>query len=75
VLYIRLDQSTCTGCQLCVIVCPSECFAMDWTMDKASVIDEAGCIACLNCEDVCPPDCIRIEVDEVPILISTEGSI
>jgi formate hydrogenlyase subunit 6/NADH:ubiquinone oxidoreductase subunit I len=65
-LTIALNQGTCTGCQLCVVVCPSLCFAMDWAAKKAVVVDEAGCIACLNCEDICAPDALEIQIDERP---------
>jgi NAD-dependent dihydropyrimidine dehydrogenase PreA subunit len=65
-IVIDVDAPACTGCQLCVIVCPSECFGMEWKTNKAIVIDEVSCILCMNCEDICPPDCIRIEVDATP---------
>jgi len=66
---IDVNEQTCTGCQLCVIVCPSECFAMEWKTNKAVVIDEVSCIMCMNCEDICPPDCIHIAVDATPPVV------
>jgi formate hydrogenlyase subunit 6/NADH:ubiquinone oxidoreductase subunit I len=63
---IVLNRSTCTGCQLCVVVCPSGCFGMDWTARKAIVVNESDCIVCLNCEDICKPDALDIQIDERP---------
>jgi L-aspartate semialdehyde sulfurtransferase ferredoxin len=69
VIHIALNRESCTGCQLCVVVCPSGCFGMDWEGRKAIVVDEIECIACLNCEDICKPDALEIQIDERPFPI------
>ncbi len=51
-----VDVARCTGCGLCVAVCPTE--AMTLLGDKARV-DEAACIGCGACADECARDAIQ----------------
>ena len=56
---VILNTEQCTGCLLCIEVCPNELFR------AGSVVNQAGampvlmdypeyCIACLNCVKICP---------------------
>jgi len=51
-----VDAARCTGCGLCVTVCPTE--AITLVVDKAR-IDEATCIGCGACADECAQGAIQ----------------
>ncbi|MCG3127164.1 MAG: NAD(P)H-quinone oxidoreductase subunit I, chloroplastic [Phycisphaerae bacterium] len=61
-----LDESTCTGCEACVSVCPVDCIdkVSDPQHDRYAMgicsIDMARCIGCKLCAQVCPWDCITM---------------
>jgi len=51
---IRIDQSLCAGCAVCVTACPVEAI----TCPGTAVVDTGSCIECLECLDACPTDAI-----------------
>jgi len=51
-----VDKSSCTGCEACVSVCPTEAIVMEDS--KANVTDD--CIDCGACVDECPVDAISM---------------
>lgn len=53
----EIDVEKCTGCGLCVDVCPVE--AIDLDDDKARV-DVEKCVDCGRCVDECPNKAISI---------------
>jgi RnfABCDGE-type electron transport complex B subunit len=70
--YVRYDK--CTGCGVCVDVCPrdlidlydatAEVFVMCKSRDKGSTVKkicEVGCIACGICERSCPFNAITVQ--------------
>ncbi len=52
-----VDPEICTGCELCVSVCPVDAIGM--VDDKAKVSDE--CIDCGQCVDECPVEAIEMK--------------
>jgi len=52
----RVDIERCTGCGICIGVCPQHAIAIN--SDLASV-NEDLCIQCGTCADVCPAGAIR----------------
>jgi ferredoxin len=48
-------ERECSGCGMCVEVCPRECIADDAVPVR---IDEARCVDCGVCEGECPLACI-----------------
>jgi len=67
---ILLEEDLCTGCELCVRVCPQRVLTM--VGDKMQVLDESRCMGCFGCEDVCPTHAVRLlrapqGIAEVPI--------
>ncbi|MBU1010124.1 MAG: nitroreductase family protein [Bacteroidetes bacterium] len=57
---ISIDESRCSGCGSCVLVCKD--FSLKLTEGKARVSDHAlfGCIGCGHCMAICPDGAIEI---------------
>jgi len=55
---LKLDQSKCTGCRLCVMVCPHEVFEI---IDKKAVIKRIDlCMECGACARNCSAEAITV---------------
>ncbi len=62
---VRIDQSLCTGCELCVHACPQQVLRMIEDRSRlagktAWVANPDMCTGCAQCEDACPDLCIRV---------------
>jgi ferredoxin len=53
----KVDADKCTGCGLCVDVCPMEAIRLE---EDLAVIDEEKCNLCGQCVEECPNDAIRL---------------
>jgi len=53
----RVDSEKCTGCGVCVDVCPLEAISLN---DGMAVIDEDTCTDCSLCVNECPNDAISL---------------
>ena len=52
-----VDQSGCTGCEVCIVVCPADCIY--WApvgngVNPVVEIDYDKCIGCTLCSEYCP---------------------
>jgi ferredoxin len=56
---LRLDESRCIGCELCVTVCPHAVFRME--NKKASIVDRDACMECGACARNCPVGALEVE--------------
>ena len=54
-----VDQKACTGCHVCVRVCPTQ--AAIGEKKKPHTIDLDKCIKCGACFDACKFDAVRVE--------------
>lgn len=64
---VRIDQTLCTGCELCVQACPQDVLRMVGDRSRlagkvAWVANPDMCTGCAQCEDACPDLCIRVLV-------------
>jgi len=53
----RIDEQTCTGCDICVKVCPKGALSLD-EHRKAVLSDVEACMSCYACVQQCPVDAI-----------------
>jgi NAD-dependent dihydropyrimidine dehydrogenase PreA subunit len=59
VVTLQLDENKCTGCGMCLNVCPHEVFTMN---SKHVVIkNRDACMECGACSRNCPVDAISVE--------------
>ena len=52
----KVDKEKCTGCGICIDVCPAEAIKIE--NDKAVISDD--CYECGICENECPNDAIKV---------------
>ncbi len=55
---LRLDKEKCTGCGMCVDVCPHAVFTL--TGHKAGIQALQRCMECGACQRNCPADAIQV---------------
>ena len=56
---LEYDETLCSGCGMCVTVCPHAVFALDG--DKARLADRDACMECGACQLNCPAGAIRVD--------------
>ena len=69
VVTLKLDQDKCTGCGMCMNVCPHKVFeiqnlprrGLGKAGKKAVIIDKDACMECGACEKNCPTKAISVE--------------
>jgi len=56
---LKLDQEKCTGCGLCIQVCPHEVYRIDH--GKAKIVDLDSCMECGACSQNCAFNAISVK--------------
>ena len=59
VVTLELDPHLCTGCGMCVTVCPHDVFGIEGR--KARVADRDACMECGACARNCPVEAVRVD--------------
>ena len=54
---VQINQEKCTGCGLCVEICPVEAISME---DDKAKIDAEKCVDCGQCVEECPNEAISM---------------
>lgn len=58
VVTLRLDTEKCSGCRMCIRVCPQEVFAIE--EKRAVLADRDACMECGACAMNCPEGAIYV---------------
>ena len=59
VVTLALDEEKCTGCGMCLEVCPRSVF--DVIGDTAFIVDKDACMECGACDLNCHANAIRVD--------------
>jgi NAD-dependent dihydropyrimidine dehydrogenase PreA subunit len=59
VVTLKLHEDKCTGCGMCILVCPRE--VLDMTDTRAEIVDRDACIECGACALNCPAGAIEVD--------------
>lgn len=60
-LMIQLDKKKCKGAGFCEVVCPKNCFDVDYKNRTASMPRKSDCVQCGACVVQCPFDALYFE--------------
>lgn len=55
---LKLDKNSCTGCGMCLNVCPHAVFSL--IQGKAQIMDMDGCMECGACAMNCPESAVSV---------------
>lgn len=58
---IRIDESRCNGCGLCISVCKDFSLILENKKAKIAANPLFGCLACGHCMMICPQEAITVE--------------
>jgi 4Fe-4S ferredoxin len=78
---LTLDRDKCTGCGICITVCPKEAIergpvgAADKKLSDvpAVLVDEKKCSFCGVCVHLCPFGALELRINDQPKLLVVEG--
>lgn len=60
VVTLELDESKCTGCGMCLKVCPHRVFVRAEASPKVSIAHIDACMECGACQQNCPDAAITV---------------
>ena len=59
VVTLTLDDEKCTGCGMCLTVCPHAVFSLD--DGRARIVDRDACMECGACALNCPAEALTVQ--------------
>ena len=63
-----IDADLCTGCGLCIEVCPSDTISLQ---DGKAIVSGKQSLGCGHCAAVCPTQAVRVETNEEKLSFAT----
>jgi NAD-dependent dihydropyrimidine dehydrogenase PreA subunit len=67
----QLDETRCTGCGECVVVCPAECLEMAGPLPWLP--RPGDCVSCALCAAICPAEAIAMSSGPASPRVATRG--
>lgn len=55
-----IDKELCSGCKMCITVCPMDVFRFDEKLQKAYIAYPKDCCTCYFCEEDCPESALSV---------------
>ena len=55
-----VDETLCTGCRICVEICPTECLAMGPHLPRLP--RPLDCVSCSLCVLICPANALEMKL-------------
>ncbi len=55
---LQLNQNKCSGCGMCLEVCPQQVFSMNGNL--SAIVDRDACLECGACAKNCPRQAISV---------------
>ncbi|MFA5637751.1 MAG: 4Fe-4S binding protein [Anaerovoracaceae bacterium] len=67
---IKIDKTSCKGCDICYAVCPKKIFVRSQNRNQygtnmPEVVNPENCTYCTMCERMCPDGAILVERGEI----------
>jgi ferredoxin len=59
VVTLKIDEARCTGCGMCLDVCPHEVLKMNGK--RVQIVDRDACMECGACSRNCPAGAVFVE--------------
>lgn len=71
-MIVKIDETKCNGCGICVDICPLDVFRMDEKGEKGIIKYSDDCMTCFECELNCPMGAIYVHPfkEEFPPVIT-----
>jgi ferredoxin len=60
VVTLKLDEANCTGCGMCLEVCPHAVFKLNG-LQRAEIADRDACMECGACSRNCPVAAVTVQ--------------
>lgn len=73
VVTLSLDDTKCTGCGMCVIVCPHTVFMI--AEKCARITDRDACMECGACAKNCPAEAISVDAGVGCVVAIIKGAL
>ena len=73
VVTLELNETKCTGCGMCTIVCPHAVFIVD--QKRAHIADRDACMECGACAKNCPAEAISVDAGVGCLLAIIKGAL
>ena len=73
VVTLRLDETKCTGCAMCAIVCPRRLFLIE--QERARIADGNMCTECGACARNCPAEAISVDAGVGCVVAIIKGAL
>jgi len=57
---VEIDEKLCSGCGVCVDMCPQKILYLDEKQNVCKVLDDLRCDQRAGCQNACPTGAIKI---------------